>query len=92
MTDEEILKMMGLKNEELSDLCQKFNNFFNGLAPAQRKMFHTALRTKEESRKELGAGVTPDQLEQFMRKHCPPGGTIFFGCEVHPPAPLPKEE
>lgn len=87
MTDQEILEVMGVSEAELSNLSAKYNEFLNSLNDKQRRLFMTAVRTKDQSAAELGKDVTPEQLEDFMRRHTPERGICLFTCRVFFPEP-----
>jgi len=81
MSDQEILRKMGLSEHELKDLLRKFNDFVNTLNPAQRRRFLKSQMTVEEGVEELDKDVTAPQLEDFFRRHGPPGGVFCFMCD-----------
>ena len=90
MTDAQLLERMGLTEKELHEVLQKFNEFVEGLNPQERRYVLHGLKSAREAAAELDEDVTPERLEQFMRKHGPKHGIgICFSCDVghHPPPP-----
>jgi anthranilate phosphoribosyltransferase len=69
--EEDILKQMGLSDEELREFLRKINVFFNDtLNDKEREAFLLGLKSKGEAAHEL-KGVTSERLEKFLRGHEP---------------------
>jgi hypothetical protein len=75
MTDDQILKEMGLSDGDFRDLLAKTDTFVRQLNPSQQKV----LPTPSDAAATLGGGVTPDQLTAFIRARAPQHGTIIAG-------------
>ena len=71
MTDQEILKKIGLTDHELRDLQAKHAEFAKGLNAHQKKSLAKSLPTSKEAAATLGPGVTPERLEEFIRERAP---------------------
>lgn len=79
VTNDELLKKLGLTDAELRDLQAKHHQFVSGLTASQKKSVAQSLPTAEEAAKTLGPGVTPSHLERFIRARAPRGeSTVLF--------------
>ena len=67
VTNDDLLKKLGLTDAELRDLQAKHHQFVSGLTASQKKSVAQSLPTAEEAAKTLGPGVTPSHLERFIR-------------------------
>jgi hypothetical protein len=83
ITDERILKYMGLTEKELVNALQNFNTFLDTLDAAQRSAFLHSLRSREDAADEID-DLEPARLEEFLRKYAPPGGEVFYTCTHRP--------
>lgn len=88
MTDEEVLKRIGLSPEKLRDLLYKFNDFLKNLDPEQRRAFLHSLKPTQVAAAELDEDVTPERLQAFLGQHAPPDGVVSTICLVIPESPL----
>ncbi len=75
ISDGQILQQTRLSDDELRDLLQKFNDFLNTLNAAQRRAFMRGQKSLREGAATLH-DVSPERLEQFLRKHGPPHGVV----------------
>jgi hypothetical protein len=66
MTRSEMLKKMGLKDEELKDLMQKFRNFKDTLNAHQLRVVTRSLPTVTAAAKTFGDDVTAEDLQQLF--------------------------
>lgn len=82
MTDEQILEHIGLTAEQLKGLFEKFNAFLNTLTQEERRAFLHSLKSEKEAAAELGADVSPEQLETLLKKYAPAHGRVCFICKL----------
>lgn len=83
MSDDQILERLGLNRDEIRDLLQRLNDFFNSLSDKEKRAFRKSLRSPHEGAAILDKDVTPERLEEFLRKFGPPGGIVCFWCELN---------
>jgi hypothetical protein len=81
MTDEDILRKIGLSDEELKEFLRKVNEFFNTLNEKERGAFVKGLKSVEQATRELDEDLTPQDLEWFIRRHEPTIIPPFFNCK-----------
>jgi hypothetical protein len=66
MTRDEMLKRLGLSDEELKDLLHKFVKFHKSLNDHQKAVIERSLPTTAAAAKTFGPTVTPEHLEQLF--------------------------
>jgi hypothetical protein len=66
MTHDEMLKRLGLSDEELKELLQKFDKFHKSLNDRQRAVIDRSLPTTAATAKTFGATVTPAHLQKLF--------------------------
>jgi hypothetical protein len=66
MTREEMLKRMGLTQEELTDLLQKLAQLHASLNDHQRAVLDRSLPTHSAAAKTFGANVTAADLQKLL--------------------------
>jgi len=78
--DQQILRRMKLSEEDLQDLFNKLNQFFDSLNPRQRRAYRNSQQSIDHAARELGDDITAEELEAFLRKHAPKRGIICVVC------------
>ena len=66
MTRDEMLKRLGLSDEELKDLLHKFVKFHKSLNDHQKAVIDRSLPTTAAAAKTFGATVTPAHLQKLF--------------------------
>lgn len=78
-SDEDLLKRIGLSDADLRDMQAKFSNFFGSLNEAQKKSLRRSLPTSADAAATLGPDVTPQTLEDFIKRRTTgPYSTTLF--------------
>jgi hypothetical protein len=67
--DQELLSKIGLSDEDLRDMQDKYSKFVASLNPAQAKSLAHSTPTSKQAAATLGPDVTSEVLEEFIRKH-----------------------
>jgi len=67
MNREDMLKQLGISHDQLQDLFQKFEAFFNSLDQQQQQVVKTSLPTVEEAVQAFGAEATQDDLLNLFK-------------------------
>jgi hypothetical protein len=80
MTQEELLKAIGLSAAELRDLQDKFHTFFSSLNKHQQAVVKRSLPTIAQSLAALRPDVTERELEKFFQgpEDTPPIAGYFW--------------
>ena len=68
MTKQEFLNEVGLSNDEIRDLMQKFVCFLEPLSEAQRDAVHRSLPTIAEAARSFGPDVTRERLSEILKE------------------------
>jgi len=76
MTDDQILKALGLSDEELRELLARTDTFVRQLIPRERKVVNGSLPTASEAAKTFGDDLTPAQLTKFLNARLPANPVI----------------
>ncbi len=66
MTHGEMLKRMGLTEDEFTQLLMKFRVFYASLSPAQKAVVNRTLPTLRRAARSLGSGVTAPDLRVLL--------------------------
>jgi len=74
MNRDDMLKKLGVSQDQLQDLFRKFESFFNTLNPQQQKVVKASLPTVQEAVQAFGADATAADLM-----------SLFQADEQHPP-------
>jgi hypothetical protein len=85
--EEEIVKRIGLSKEETDSLVAKHSLYLKTLTPAQLQKVKDSLPTWDEAAKALGAGVTAQDLLDFVKRR---GGEADINGALCICIPLPK--
>jgi hypothetical protein len=79
MTDDELLKAMGLSDEELRDLLARTDAFFQELGRSERKVVKETMPSIAEAAKTFGRDVTPAELTKFLKARAPRDALFIAG-------------
>lgn len=66
MTRNEMLKRMGLREDQLIHLLESFSRFYNSLDAAQKKVVNRSLPTLERAAKTFGPDVNPVEIQKYF--------------------------
>jgi hypothetical protein len=87
MTQEELLKAIGLSADELRDLQAKFDAFFSSLNKHQQAVVKRSLPTIAESLQALRPDVTERELEEFFKGPGDKAPIVAYFWKGPPPHP-----
>lgn len=76
MNDRELLKKIGLSDEEIRDLLKKLHAFVGTLNPKQKRAFEKSLLPSREAAARRLKDISPEQLEEFIRDRSPKGSSM----------------
>jgi hypothetical protein len=87
MTDKQILEHIGFSDyEDLATFLRKLNDFVHDtLNENERRVFRHSLKSPKEAAAELDEDVTPERLEEFIRRHAHGKPVACFACKVGGP-------
>lgn len=82
VTREQMLKRMGIKDEDLRDYLRKHNSFVQSLNTSQRKFHHrnTPKKSVSEVAKSLGPDVTSEHIKKLFKEAPPVRGMMSLSC------------
>jgi hypothetical protein len=82
VTREQMLKKMGIKDEDFRDYLTKHANFLNSLNANQKKFHHrnTPKKKVAEVAKTLGPKVTPEHVKKLFQEAPPVQGMMAVNC------------
>lgn len=96
LTEQDVLKRIGISAGELETFFEKLNDFLDGLNSLEKQMFLHCLtfKSSEEAAAELGPDVKPKDLEALFKRYPLPGGLTCYCCDIFrrpspPPSPPP---
>jgi hypothetical protein len=78
ITEEEMLRQMGLTDNEVRDAEGKFSRLVSTLDPAQIKTLKESTPTAESAARTFTPNVTPERLMQFIRERSPQDAPIVM--------------
>jgi hypothetical protein len=78
MESQAIVKQMGLSEDELRDLLNRFALLFKDLNEAQRRVFSLTLPSLHEALNSFVGDITEEQLLQFLQDRQPSGGDFIM--------------
>jgi hypothetical protein len=90
MTRDEMLKKLGLTQEENDELMSKFAKFLQSLTPNQKRVFLDLMPRTDDVVKSFGPDVTIEQLQTLATPEALAAGVHFFAFQ--PPPPIRKPE
>jgi hypothetical protein len=76
--DEQILLKMGLTDQEIRDMENKFAGLANTLDRSQREALKESMPTAEAAAKTIGPDVTAERLMEFIRARAPKDAPMFM--------------
>jgi hypothetical protein len=85
MTQEELLKALGLSAAEFRDLQDKFDRFFRSLNKPQQAVIKRSLPTIAESLAALKPDITEGELEKFFQGPEDTAPVVAYFWVVPPP-------
>lgn len=80
MTHEEMLKQLGLTDEQFHDLLQKYNNFLKSLDADQLAVMKSSEPPMAQAAASFGPGVSEAELRRLMERFRPHDAISFFCC------------
>ena len=82
VTHEQMLKKMGIKDEDFKDYLKKHTKFLNSLNASQKKFHHrnTPKKKVDEVAKSLGPNVTQDHVKSLFKEAPPVQGLMAISC------------
>lgn len=89
MNRSEMLKRMGLSEQELKELLEHFRHFYKRLNDRQKAVVRRSLPTLEQAAKSFGPDVTSGQMQELFDAD-DNGGT--FNSEIAGNQPNPPDE
>jgi hypothetical protein len=87
MTREEMLKKLGLTQEENDELMNSLGRFLQSLTPNQRRVFKDLMPKPEDVARSFGPDVTIEDLQTLATPVALAGGVAFFAFVPPPPPP-----
>ena len=76
MSHEEMLRHLGLTDQELKDLLQKFNRFYGELNKDQQATVTRSLPALDEAARTFGPDVNAPDLDTLLKTHAPDDASV----------------
>lgn len=81
MSDERILKQIGMSDAEVRAYLKKLDQFFEALGPKEKRVFLAGMHTVQEALHSFQGNVTAEELLHFLKERTPPSATAVLGIE-----------
>jgi len=78
MTHEEMLKKLGLTDQQFRDLLKKHSDFLNSLDPAQQAVIKRSTPTLAHAAASFGPGASETDVSDMLKRATPPNATAFI--------------